>query len=271
MNLITILEELHHVSSFRLSIFDTSFNEIAAFPLTISNFCSFLQQKPGVKECCNKCHNRAFDIVKETGEPYIYHCEFGLYEAIAPLYHDNILYGFIKMGQTLNKNLDTSSYIFEKALPFIQNEDLLTEKIKEIPTSTKEQILSCISLMKICAEYISLSNRINLNEKTLAKEIKTYIDSNFQTKISLETLCNHFFYSKPTIMNAFKNTYHKSINRYIQETRLNHAIQLLNNSKESIFTIAKDCGYTDQNYFTKVFIKEFGVTPSQFRKQQTVV
>ncbi len=269
MNLITILEELHHVSGFRLSIFDTSINELASFPLAISNFCSYLQQSPGAKECCNKCHMEAFDIVKETEEPYIYHCEFGLYEAIAPLYHDNTLYGYMKIGQTVNKNLDNTSYIFEKALPYIKNDELLKKKINEIPISTKEQIVSCMSLMKICAEYISLSNRINLNEKALAKEIKSYIDANFQLKISLETLCNHFFYSKPTIMNAYKNTYHKSINRYIQETRLNHAVRLLKNSKDSIFTIARDCGYTDQNYFTKVFIKEFGLTPSQFRKQQT--
>lgn len=268
MNLVTLLEELHNISGFRLSIYDTAFHEIAAYPMTLSNFCSFLWQNPGVKDCCNKNHMKIFHHVRETMEPYIYHCDFGLYEAVAPLDHNGVLYGYLKMGQALNKDVDNTSYIFEKALPYIKDEALLKEQIKNIPTSTKEQLMSCITIMKICGEYISLSNRINLNEKTLAEEIKKYIDSNYQAKLSLEILCNHFFYSKPTIMNAFKNTYHKSINRYIQETRLGHAVSLLNTTKESIYNISKLCGFTDQNYFTKVFLKEFGITPSHYRKQR---
>lgn len=268
MNLVTLLEEFHHISGLRLSIYDTAFHEIAAYPMTVSNFCSLLWQNPVAKDCCNKNHMKIFEHVKETMKPSIFHCEFGLYEAVAPLEHDGVLNGFLKMEQTLDKdNIDTS-YIFEKALPHIQDEEVLKEQIKNIPSSSKEQLMSCMNIMQICGEYISLSNRINLNEKKLAEEIKNYIESNYDSKLSLEILCNYFFYSKPTIMNAFKNTFHKSINRFIQETRLNHAIHLLDHTDDSIYNISKLCGFTDQNYFTKVFLKEFGMTPTHFRKQR---
>ena len=76
MNLVTLLEEFHHISGLRLSIYDTTFHEIAAYPMKVSNFCSLLWQNPVAKDCCNKNHMKIFEHVKETMKPSIFHCEF---------------------------------------------------------------------------------------------------------------------------------------------------------------------------------------------------
>ena len=39
-------------------------------------------------------------------------------------------------------------------------------------------------------------------------------------------------------------------------------------SRRSIKEIALDCGFSDQNYFSKVFLKETGKTPTQFRREE---
>lgn len=262
-----LLKELHNISGFRLSIYDTSLHEIAAYPQDLSGFCSLLQQNPDVKKICIQNDTDAFDIVKKSEEIYIYRCNFGLYEAVAPLYHFGVLSGYLMMGQTLDTKEDSRAYVLEKALIYIKNRNLLEEEINCIPTRTREQILSCISIMNVCAEYISLSNRFNSTDKNLAHKIKKYLNSNFALRITLDSLSNHFFYSKPTIVNAFKKAYGKSINEFLLETRLTHAVHLLTGTTDSIRHISEQCGFSDQNYFSKVFIREYGITPSQYRLQ----
>lgn len=266
IELLTVLKELHNISGFRLSIYDTNLNEIAAYPSELSSFCSIVQEDEEVRKGCVKNDADAFEVVKKTQTTYIYNCRFGLYEAVAPLYHFGVLSGYLMMGQTIDTKDDSRSFVLMEASKFIKDKDLLEREVRNIPSSSKKQILSCITLMNICAEYISLSNRLNLTDKNLANAVKKYINQNFASKITLESLSNHFFYSKTTIMNTFKETYQKSISQHLQETRLKHAADLLASTDYSIHSISEQCGFSDQNYFSKVFLKKYNLTPSQFRK-----
>lgn len=56
-------------------------------------------------------------------------------------------------------------------------------------------------------------------------------------------------------------------NRFIRNIRLKHAKALLQNEELSITAIAYDCGFSDPSYFTRVFKKEFGNTPVEWRSQ----
>lgn len=262
----TVLKELHNISGFRISIHDTNLNEICAYPETLSDFCALIQENPEIRRCCVGNDARAFEIVKNSGDIYIYQCQFGLFEAVAPLYHFGVLAGFLMMGQTIDTKNESRNHVYEKTCPYIQDKHLLQKEIDRIPTSSREKILSCISIMNICAEYISLSNRLNITDNNLADKIKEYINENYASKITIELLCNHFFYSKPTIINTFKKAYHISVNQYLTKIRLEHGADLLKDTSNSIYRIAKDCGFNDQNYFSKAFSKEYSMTPSQYRK-----
>ncbi len=267
IELITVLKEMHNISGFRLSIYDTRMHEIAAYPQNLSSFCSLLQQNEEVRASCVQNDAEAFKIVQDKQDIYIYRCKFGLYEAVAPLYHFGVLSGYLMMGQTLDTKEDSKAFVFEKASKYLDDKEYLKDVIDRIPTTSKEQILSCVSIMKICAEYISLSNRLNLTDSNLAHEIKKYINQNYATKITLETLSNRFFYSKTTIMNTFKSTYNMSVNQYLQDTRLKHALPLLEQTDYSIHYISEKCGFSDQNYFSKVFSKKYGITPTTYQSR----
>lgn len=266
INLQTVLKELHNISGFRISIHDTNLNEICAYPEHLSDFCALIQKNPQIKKCCIDNDAKAFKKVCNSEDINIYQCQFGLYEAVAPLYHSGVLAGFLMMGQTIDTKKNSRDYIYQKTSPYIKDKDLLQSKIDNIPTSSREKILSCISIMNICAEYISLTNRLNVTDKNLAAQIKKYINENFNSKITIEHLCSLFFYSKPTIINTFKNTYHLSVHKYLKKVRLDHALNLLDNTSDSIYQVAMNCGFSDQNYFSKVFLKEYGIPPSEYRK-----
>jgi len=64
---------------------------------------------------------------------------------------------------------------------------------------------------------------------------------------------------------AFKKSFGTSIMDYLTEVRLEHAKKMLENDALTIKHISSCCGFSDQNYFTKVFEKHTGLTPTKYR------
>lgn len=266
IELSTVLKELHNISGFRISIFDTEFNEVDAYPKEQSPFCKLIKQNKKTKLSCQENDRKAFKRVQETNEVYLYQCSFGLYDAVAPLYSFGKLTGYLMMGQTLDTLNSSPSFVFSATAPFFSDKEGLTQAISKIHIRAKENIVSCLSIMAICAEYITLTNRLNITRQDLSHEIKRYIDQNYKDKISIEFLCDRFFCSRATLINTFKKKYGMTINTYLTRVRVNNSASLLTMTSQSIYEIAELCGFSDQNYFSKVFVKVKGKTPSEFRK-----
>lgn len=269
ISLETVLKELHSISGFRISVHDIHCKEIASYPKALSKFCSLIQQDEMMHERCIKNDRAAFEKVKKTEEPFIYRCQFGLYEAVAPLYYSGILSGYLMMGQALDTSIHTKEQVYRVSSHYVGNKECLRQAIEEIPASTKEKIASCINIMSICAEYITLSNRFKASTKNISQDVKKYIKENYQEKITLEGLCEQFYCSKATLTSSFKQTYGQTINEYINQIRLEQAEKLLIVSDMKIGEIAGQCGFADQNYFSKVFLKKYGLTPKEYRMQHT--
>lgn len=261
-----VLKELHNISGFRISVHDIHHKEIASYPKELTRFCSMMQQDAKVYKSCVKNDSAAFDQVKKNGQPYIYKCQFGLYEAVAPLYYSGILSGYLMMGQALDTSLYTKEEVYRLSYQYVTSDKALREAIESIPAATKDKIASCISIMGICAEYITLSNRFKVSTKNLAQDVKTYIQENYDKKITLDRLCKQFYCSKATLTHSFKKTYGETISHFLLRIRLEKAEQLLAVSDMKIGEVAQRCGFLDQNYFCKVFIKAFGITPNAYKK-----
>lgn len=261
-----VLKELHQVSGFRISIHDIEFNEIASYPKSLSQFCTLIQQHPGMHKSCMKNDMIAFEYVKKHKTPYIYRCRFGLYEAVAPLYYSGILSGYLMMGQALDTSIHTKEHVYNLSSGYVEDQQQLKMTIDAIPAATREKITSYLNIMSICAEYITLSNRLRVSSKNLSQEVKKYIEEHYREKITLEKLCDQFYCSKGTLTSSFKQTYGQTINHFITQVRVQKAQQLMNASGMKIGEVAAQCGFSDQNYFCKVFIKVFGMTPSEYAK-----
>lgn len=264
-----VLRELHNISGFRISVHDTEFREVAAYPTEQTPFCRLIKGNKGACEACHRSDRIAFERVRETREVYLYQCSFGLYDAVAPLYSLGQLSGYLMMGQTLDNTPNGREYAYRSAAPYFseQNKVQVSKAVSQIYIRAKENILSCISIMGICAEYITLTNRLNSTGRDLAHETRRYIRASFAEKLSIDELCSRFFCSRATLMNTFKRKYKQSINEYITQVRIEQARELLDKTDLSVSRIAEQCGFSDQNYFSKVFAKLQGKSPTVYRKE----
>lgn len=268
LELLNMLRELHNLSGFRLSIHDTKFREIMAYPTEKSSYCRLIQSCEAGYGQCVENDRRAFGHVRESQATYLYQCRFGLYEAVAPLYILGNLVGYLMMGQSVDGSPGNRETLLQNGLAFTGRRDDLARVCGEVCVCEKEKILSCMKILDICAQYITLSNRFFLDRSNLADRIKQYIDANFAQKITLEDLCLHLFCSRTTATQAFKGKYGMGINAYLTSVRIETAKKLLSGTQKSVREVGECCGYPDQNYFCKAFIRQCGQTPSGFRKQK---
>lgn len=261
----SILKDFHDISGIRISIHDAEFNEIYSYPQSPTPFCKAIQQDKKIFADCLRNDSAAFLKAKQSGKVFVYKCRRGLYEAVAPIYHYGSVSGYLMMGQICDTDPNTKANILNSAAEILgdrQKAEALTEKVKSID---RELIYSYINIMTVLAEYLTGTNKLFAPTEKLAKLVAEYINRNFQDKITLSILSQKFECCNATLTNSFKKEYKMSIMSYICKIRLEKSREMLEKSRKSIKEIANECGFYDQNYFSKTFSKYYGISPTQFR------
>lgn len=263
--LIPILQSLHTLSGFRICVYDADFKESCARPLKKSSFCAMVQESPEGLARCQACDRQAFDRVKQTNETYVYQCHCGLCEAVTPLYYHEHVSGYLMMGQVMNPKENDRVGVFRSSVRYARDPAALKSAIEELPLCTAEQVLACISIMNVCASYITLNKWMRLTPSGLAEQLMEYLREHYASAITIDGLCGHFSRSRATVTRAFKNRYGCSIHQALIGIRLDRAEQLMASSDRALDDIAYACGFYDQNHFAKAFKARHGMTPSGWR------
>lgn len=114
-------------------------------------------------------------------------------------------------------------------------------------------------------DYIK-KERIN-SSMLLIERAKQYIKENYRDyDISVEKLCSELHVSPTYFSTMFKKETKMNFVNYLTTIRLEQAVRLLNTTDDKTYIIADKVGYPEANYFSYVFKKKFGVSPSKYRK-----
>ncbi len=98
-------------------------------------------------------------------------------------------------------------------------------------------------------------------------EILTFISKNYRT-VSLEELEERFHYSKRQLIRIIQNLTGQNLAALIREMKLQQAKLLLRETSFSIEKITQECGYDNPSSFSRLFKKEYGMTPGGYRGMQ---
>lgn len=265
MKLEEALRQLHLVSGFRMSLFDADGKLLCIYPEEANPFCSLIQQEERGLACCLQYDREVFERTRQTGEVFIYRCHCDLYEAVAPLYDFGVLSGFLMMGQVLDTSRTSRQSVMKKASVYGVDPVLLAKATRKIPCRTKEQIRACISIMEMCAGYLSLSNYLRAERRNLTNNVRAYLDSHYGEHLTLDRICREFYCSRATLTSSFRRDFQESIVAYLTRIRMEAALDLLTRTDQKIGEIAVLCGYPDQNYFSRQFKQYYGRSPGQVR------
>lgn len=127
-------------------------------------------------------------------------------------------------------------------------------------------ILNGLITKILATNNLSSVNNKNTNSKKM-KQIKNYIDKNYQKEFSLDVLAKKFYISKYHMSREFKKAYGDTVINYIIIKRITYAKELLRFTDMQIEEIGRKCGIKDSSYFNKLFRKIEETTASEYRKK----
>lgn len=100
----------------------------------------------------------------------------------------------------------------------------------------------------------------------IIQKIITHITLSLAEDLSLKALAEQFSIS-PTYLSAlFKKETGVTLTDFVNRKRIENSVFLLNSTELQIQTIALSCGISDMNYFTRLFKKYMGSTPTEYRE-----
>lgn len=106
----------------------------------------------------------------------------------------------------------------------------------------------------------------NYGEKfALFKAVKQYLTDNLKEDINLKDTASKFNLSPYYFSRTFKKVFGYNFSDYLNLIRIDEAKKLLKDNSLSVKEICYLVGYSDPNYFSKVFKKYEGVTPTEYR------
>lgn len=99
------------------------------------------------------------------------------------------------------------------------------------------------------------------------KRIEKYIQKHYMEEISMHDAAEQMNYSEAYYCKLFKQCFGMNFTSYLARYRIEEAKKLLTASSMSAKEIGKVCGYSDPCYFTRVFKRETGCTPAEYRNR----
>ncbi len=118
---------------------------------------------------------------------------------------------------------------------------------------------------------IHIQENTHIGKTELSESVINYVNCHYnKPELSLPELCSYFNISHPSLCRMFREENGCSVKSYIIKTRINEAAKLLINTNLNIKDIAFSVGYSDDIQFMKMFKKEKGLTPSEYRKNNKI-
>lgn len=184
----------------------------------------------------------------------------------------------LKSNKFKNNNpwdmIEFQNYIVDLSLSqYIDDEEKKKELRREIMLSTYslesfEKLLEVTfhKLMEYFKGYIQ--EQKDKRQQPVIEAIK-YIDKNFAKPITLEMIAEMVGLSPTYFSKLFKTEVGKGFAEYLIDLRIEKSKKMLAETTDSVKTIAVNVGYMDDKYFSKLFKKNLGIKPTDYRKLYT--
>lgn len=263
-----IAMDFYELAGIKIVLYDEEQRILYSYPDKMCDFCAAIRKDSRLVKKCFECDQIGFEGCKKTGKPYVYRCHMNLAEAVAPIIENGITIGYIMLGQAL---IDTDvekvkERIAEVSKKYGMDFDELSKSMAKLRIMNLSSVESAMNILSMCSCYLYVNKIIRKRGDMLSYQLKDYIDTHLFDELSIAAICKTFYISKSKLYDISKEVFGMGVTDYIRNRRIEHAKLLLSNTTKPVFQIAEQSGFSDTNYFIRIFKKHEGVTPNKYRK-----
>lgn len=155
-----------------------------------------------------------------------------------------------------------------RAMGYLYETRVLFHDLKKLDylifySDTEELAIHVMELTEVVLSYVRRYQAYDVME-----EIRDYVQRHFMEDISVAQIAKKYHLNAAYLSSAFKERNNILLSAYIEGIRMEKAKKFLREDRKNITEVALATGYGDANYFTKVFKKYTGRTPSQWKKEE---
>lgn len=263
----SLLKDFYNMAGIRITVFDDTFHELAAYPEQLADFCQIIRSDPDAAERCHYCDEQACKTAAKRRKSYTYRCHAGLTESITPIIVGNIVIGYLLFGHVFSypSHEDGWKHIQECCRNYHIDMRALKVSSMRQPLIAKDYISSASHIMQAVAAYLCIERMVSLRQQELPVQIDEYIQAHFSEDLDAIQLARHFGIGKTRLYEIAQQSYGLGIAEHIRNLRIEKAKRLLSEqSTLSLAEISSQCGFHDYNYFITAFKRIVGIPPKAY-------
>lgn len=111
-----------------------------------------------------------------------------------------------------------------------------------------------------------IRGKVSPHGSEIAARCRRIINAEYKSGITVGELCKRLKVSPTHLRRLFKAEENQTVTEYINRCRINCAVHLLKSSDLNMLEIALESGFEEQNYFSRVFKRLIGITPTEFKR-----
>ena len=245
--------------------------------------CMYVKSRESTMPMCVRCQRFAIAHAKKRGA-FLGTCFFGMAEFVFPIPQKIVGSGCCGIISVSGYREAQAIYL-KKAKCAARHtwveEDMLISFIKQTTTKVmppiKEIRTHIRPLIHMITLLVHLIEQLNINtpcvdykQEDFFTRVSNYLGTHYRSPhLSMDTIAKKHHCSISYISHMFKTKSGLSLRTYINALRIRDATMYLTHTNLPIGEIAYIVGYQDSNYFSTVFKKEAGCSPSLYRKRHT--
>jgi len=216
-------------------------------------------------------HPATKQIIWSQEEEFLFRVENGETEAVLSLIYSLFEEIRTMKGVTLGDAKEYCNHIIGEGKEILRTVMPIKQRGTDNSSSIMETIFSFSELRKFMTIFFTnIPNAISSQDRRdngdVIERIKDYIDKKYMGPINLDFVAGLFYMNSSYISHLFKVRTGITFNNYLTEVRISKAKDLLRSTEKKPFQVARLVGYDNEKYFFRIFKKETGMTPEEYRR-----
>lgn len=129
--------------------------------------------------------------------------------------------------------------------------------------TTRSQVLQWLEILQ--NNITATLEQFSSGKSELIEKARQYVRDNVEKRIMLQDVANYICISPGYLSALFKKQYNQNFVEYVNSTKIERACQLIKEDKLMIYEISNTLGFENAYYFTKVFKRLKGMTPTEYQ------
>lgn len=267
-NLYKVFRDFYTLTNIKIVLFNKNREVLLEYPRGDDTFCNIISKDNYWCQKCADCDRKNIDICSKSGKTSEYFCHLGLFEAVTPIYDSNGILGYVMFGQVLvdRNNLTQTKTNLENLFPE-EKFGGIGKAIDNIPVKTSAELNACVTVLQAITTYMLSNQWVVPQRSEFIRHMDRFIEDNIEKEISIEDVCAEFHIRRTRMYSISKEYLGCPLALYIRKQRINHAMRMLDETDESVSTIAYKVGFSDYGHFSRVFKEFIGISATDYRKK----